>query len=101
MALDLEDLFCSPSDDERTYASLLAASRHLRLSVDVDRRPSDRVADGRPADEVVRQLRCYLRKRSLAAAERLGPSATESASGAAHNGHTGDVLPGAPGDPGI
>lgn len=77
MAFELEDLFCSPSDDEHTYASLLAASRRLRLPVDVDRRLSDLVADGRPADEVVSQLRCYLRKRSVAATERLDPSDAE------------------------
>ena len=64
MAFELEDLFLPPSDDEQTYASLLAASPH---PVDVNRRPADLVADGHPADKVTNQLRCSVRERSAAA----------------------------------
>ena len=69
MAFELEDLFLSPSDDEQTSASLLAASPH---PVDVDRRLAD-LSDGHPADKLVNQLRCSVRERSAAAPAQAMP----------------------------
>ena len=76
MAFELEDLFLPPSDDEQTYASLLAASPH---PVDVNRRPADLVADGHPADKVVNQLRCSeVNSPRPARTRRRGAGATKS-----------------------
>ena len=70
MAFELEDLFLSPSDDEQTYASLLAASPH---PVDVDRRLTDPGDERHRADEVVHRPRCHVRERSAAAAAQATP----------------------------